>query len=318
MSSFSLRTGARFVAATLFVAALAWSAGANRAVAQQAAPLQWKFAAGETLHYRMTQNMKMGMVMGEREMGSTMRQDIDMSWAVKEVADDGSASLEQKIDRMRMKMDMAGNSMEYDSASTAPPQGMAAMVAPVMKELTKAAFDVKMTPRGQVSEVQVPASLLDALKNSQGAAMMGELLSEKGFKQMIEKGSLVLPEKLAEGTTWNTEVKIENPMFGSQIVTTTYAYKGSREVDGRTMEVFEPKLTMNFAGGANSPATLKVSKQDSSGEILFDREAGRLASSKINMNMALDVTTQGNSFTQKIDQVIEMRYVSEDELKADK
>ena len=64
---------------------------------------------------------------------------------------------------------------------------------------------------------------------SPGAAAMGYLASEDGFKHLVQQGSLTLPEELTEGKEWTTKVDVKNPIVGTQTIETTYVYKGSRE-----------------------------------------------------------------------------------------
>src|SRR5688572_27733298 len=103
--------------------------------AQAADPLHWKFTPGLTNRYRMTQNTKLAMNTGP---GGNVQTDskmtLDLSWTVEEVDDDGSAVLNQRIDRMQMKISTgAGQSTEIDSASDEPPQGQAATLVPLVK-----------------------------------------------------------------------------------------------------------------------------------------------------------------------------------------
>lgn len=283
-------------------------------------PLAWRFTVGETHHYRMTQTMAMTMQLGPQgNQTSDVEQIIDMSWKVLGVDENRIASITQKIDRMRMKLKVGGGqSFDYDTLSDKPAQGMAAMLAPVMKQLTKTSFDVKMAPSGKVLEVNVPDELIDALKNSPGAAMVGEMMSKEGFKQMVEKGWLVLPEKLEAGTKWDTAIEMKNPMVGTQTIRTTYEYKGPRVGDGKNLEAFAPTIDMSFgAEGAPGGVSIKVTKQGSSGEILFNRDAGRLESSKINMDLTMAVAAAGQNMTQVMKQVVEMKYLSADEVEAE-
>jgi hypothetical protein len=306
--------------ASLFrIASLAMFLLAGWAVtsAPAAEPLRWQFTAGDSHHFQMNQEMKMQMQLPTGNVSTTMNQIIDMTWDVTGVDDDGIASVQQKINRMRMRMAMPqGQQIDYDSSSDAAPQGFAAMLAPMMKEMTKAVFDVKMSPQGEILEVAIPEGLIKALKGSPAAQMMGDMASEEGFKQMIEKGSLKLPETLEKGVTWDSEVKLKNPMFGTQTVTTTYEYIGPREVDGQVMEVFSPTLNMEFGDGAGANgAQIEVTGQKSEGEILFNRNQGFLESSQINMGMDLKIKVAGQEINQAIDQKISLKHLTDEQVR---
>lgn len=285
------------------------------AVAQAADPLTWKFNAGDEHHYKMTQDMQMSIQSAGQQTDMNIKQDLYMTWKVEELLDDGSANLTQKIDRMKMTMKMQGQTLEFDSAEPDKSQGpLANQLAPLFKALTSTSFDVTMSPRGEITDVEIPKELIEAIQSSPGAATMGDLASEEGFKNLVQQGALTLPEQLDEGKQWSNKVEVKNPMFGSQTVETTYEYKGSREVDGQTMEVFAPTMVVDFGENAG-PVKVEVVGQESSGEILFNRNEGRLQKSDIKQGMDLKTTIGGQSNTIKIDQNIQLQWVSPDEMK---
>jgi hypothetical protein len=280
--------------------------------AQAADPLHWKFTPGLTNRYRMTQNTKLAMNTGP---GGNVQTDskmtLDLSWTVEEVDDDGSAVLNQRIDRMQMKISTgAGQSTEIDSASDEPPQGQAATLVPLVKALTAEPFTVTMTPRGEITDVNVPESIVEALKNQPGAAQMGDLATPEGFKKLVAQASFVLPEKLAPGVEWKTKTATQAPSIGTQTAETTYRYEGPKEIDGQPLEVFSAKIAVSFAGGQ---LPIEVTKQESSGQILFNREAGRLESSNIKQLTNVKITVGDNTVDQTIDQNVEMKWVPEKE-----
>jgi hypothetical protein len=75
------------------------------------------------------------------------------------------------------------------------------------------------------------------------------------------------------------------------------------------MEAFEPEIKMTF--GEGGAAKVEVNEQKSSVEILFNREAGRLESSKVEQEMALKITVQGQEIDQKLKQTVTMKWLPE-------
>jgi hypothetical protein len=282
------------------------------APARAAEPLTWKFQVGEGNHYRMTQKMTMDIQIGE---GASETQEItnviDMSWIADEVNDDGSARLTQSIDRMRMMIEPKGrDKVEFDSQSTDEPQGFAAMIAPLFRELSRAKFKLTMSPRGKVSDIEVPESLVKALAAAPGAAAMGDLATAKGLEDTMSRMSLEMPEKLEAGETWTSTSEMNNPALGKQTIKVTYKYVGPREKDGVTFEVFEPTLEIAFAGGA---ATATIEEQKSSGEVLFNRTAGRLESTTLDHMMKLKLAIAGQTLNQTLTQSTEMQWMPAEE-----
>jgi hypothetical protein len=273
--------------------------------------LTWKFAPGLANRYRTSTTMDVTMDLGAGgEQRQTIVNTIDLVWTVDKLQDDGAAVLKQKIERVQMKIAIpGGQTVEYDSKSTDEPQSFAAMVAPLFREMTRAEFTVTMSPRGKISNVEVPESLIAAIAASPGAQLLGDLATAEGFKNMISRSSFELPEKLEPGVEWSTTAEIANPILGKQTIVTTYKYTGPKEVDGVQFESFAPTLTIDFAGG---PAEAKVTKQESSGEILFNRTEGRLESMKLKHNLALTLTQAGKTIDQTIDQNTEMTWLPKD------
>jgi hypothetical protein len=312
MSSHDLSCRLRLSASSLSACVLAVLGSALFvAPADAAEPVVWKFKIGEGNHYRMTQKMTIDIQMGD---GASETQDItnviDMSWIAHEVNDDGSARLTQTIDRMRMTIAPKGrDKVEFDSKTTDEPQGFAAMVAPLFGELSRAKFKLTMSQLGKVSDVEVPESLVAALAASPGAAAMGDLATAKGLENTMSRMSLEMPETLEQGTTWTSTSEMSNPALGKQTIAITYKYVGPREKEGAIFEAFEPTLEITFAGGA---ATATIEEQKSSGEVLFNRTAGRLESTKLDHTMKLKLVVAGQTLNQTLTQSNEMQWIPEE------
>jgi hypothetical protein len=285
----------RFLLAAVAVLSMTMASGAG---AQE--PLRWKFEKGAKFDYDMVQDMTIGSTGGPLgAQNVTMHQELQMTWDVQEVNKDGDAVIQQKINRVKMKMALPApvGAIEYDSTSDKPPVGPAAMLAPMYTAMTKGAFIITMTPRGEIKDVKIPDEVVAALKASPGAAAMGDMATAEGFKKMISQGSLVLPENAPkEGEEWSTKVEVNNPAAGKQIVETTYRYEGTKEVEGVKHAEFQPTIKMNFEG-----AQVKISEQTSDGEILFNVAEGRLDSSKLEQHVTIDQPGGGQT---KIDQEI--------------
>ncbi len=122
--------------------------------------------------------------------------------------------------------------------------------------------------------------------------------------------TLQLPEKLDDGAEWTMKLDTASPLFGTLTAETTYKYEGPKDVDGQACEAFSPTLTMKFDGG---PAKIEVADEKSSGEILFNRAAGRLQSARIEHSVQLTITSpQGEELKQELDQTVETKWAETD------
>jgi hypothetical protein len=288
----------------VLVALACWAALSSTCRAEE--PLRWKFKVGEQLDYQLTQDMNMDMDAGPTgQLHTSMNQVMNMQWDVKGVDDQGNAVVEQSIKRIQMKMTApGGQGFDYDSASEGPAVGMAAMIAPMFEAMTAGAFEVTMTPRGEVSDVRIPPDMAAAIAKGPGGAG-GEKAAIDQFKAMITQGAFVLPENPpTPGEEWTTKVDVKNPAGGNQTVETTYKYEGSRDVDGTTFAVIRPSLKMELAG--NAMMQMKVKEQSTDGEVLFNEEAGRLHSMSIDQDLTIDVGVGGQTMPGTIKQKVDV------------
>jgi hypothetical protein len=279
----------------------------SQTIAQEA--LRWKFKEGEKLDYTMVQDMTIGTQGGPAGgQNVTMRQEMDMTWDVVGVNEEGDAIIKQKFEQIKMKMTLPPplGGFEYDTKSDAAPAGPAAMLAPMYKKMTESEFELTMSSRGEIKDVKIPDEVLKTLQNSPGAAQLGEMATPEGFKKMIAQGALVLPENPPQpGEEWSNKVEVNNPMAGKQIIESSYKYVGPKEVEGVTYAAIEPTLKMTFEG--TPQIQMKVSEQESGGEILFNIADGRLHSTKLDQKVTIDVTAFGQTMQQKIDQTIDVK-----------
>lgn len=280
--------------------------------AAAAEPPSWKFVPGLKNRYRLTQDMDVSIDLGAGGVQTEQFKNvIDTSWTVAEVQPDGSAVLKQKIDRMRLTITAPGaKAVEFDTKSTDEPDGFAAMVAPLYRAMTKAEFTVTMTPRGKITDVKAPDSLLAAIAAAPGSPLLGELATAEGFQKMVSRSSFEIPDELQPGAEWSTTTEANTPPLGKQTIKITYRYEGPRQKDGVELEAFKPTLEIGYSGG---DSTVKVTKQESQGEVLFNRTAGRLESMQLDHELSQSITTDGKTVTQSLKQATAMKWLAEDE-----
>lgn len=275
-----------------------------------AEPLVWKWQKGDVARYLMTQSMEMDIKAGPAGAATTtMQQEMLMDWEVEEVTEDGVATIEQRVERVVMQNQAgAGQAFKYDSDSDDPPAGMAALVAPAYEAMVEHPFQMLMRPSGEVVEVTLSEELSKALDNLPGGAVSGEMV-----KQMSQQASLKFPsEPLAVGDKWTSTAEVPSPALGKMKVHTTYTYDGPREVDGKTYEAFTPAIAMELAGDAGTTA-IEFDTKESTGEILFDREKGRVYRSRVLQTIDIRVKIGENEIVNTMKQAVELRELAKDE-----
>jgi hypothetical protein len=248
---------------------------------------------------------------GAAAVTSHVTQTMDIEQKVDAVRPDGGADILQTVRRIRMAVKSGNQEVSYDSASRIAPQGFAAMVAPLFQAMTSSAFKVTMTARGDITDVEIPDAMVEALKNSPDAAHMGEMATPDGFARLVKQQAFVIPETLEKNQEWSVTTVVKNAAVGDQTVVTTYRYEGTREEGTDEMDVFTPSLNVSFGGQGANGVQAKITGQESEGEVLFNRTAGRLQSQKLKQGMDIKITAGEHEMVNRIDQIITYQYLSE-------
>lgn len=272
--------------------------------------LRWQWAPGDTSRLLMEQTMDMTMNGGPMgPIKSATVQKMLMTWTVKSGAEDAT-QISQSTDRVMMKMDgPMGQGFAYDSAEETAPVGMAAMVAPMFDALVASDIVLTVSDRGEVRNVTLPDELKQAFDRMPGGAASADMIT-----QMSQQGMLKFPEHALEvGDTWTETTEVSSPQMGAMKINATYRFDGMKEVDGRTLAAITPSLTMEVAdpNGQAMPVTFET--RESGGEILFDNEAGKIVSSRIDQTTDVIVSVQGQQMRNEIQQSTTVRVLGDNE-----
>jgi hypothetical protein len=275
--------------------------------------LRYKFQPGDKLPYALEQKMSMNMMAAGNAINMDMTQLMDMTWNIKSVDKEGKAKMSQTFDRVRLTMNTANGKMEFDSKEAKAPEAPGgAAIAELYKALVGAEITFTMDPRGQISDVNIPTKLTEAMKNSPAAAGAGDMFTAEGMKRMINQSGLTLPEKAAtKGESWDTTAEIK-ALFGKMQVVKHVTYDGSTTREGVKAAEFQikPKVTIESDPNAQISATLK--SQDTNGKAYFDLTTGRLLECNVSQTMELELKAMGQVIEQKINQTVKMTLTGKD------
>jgi hypothetical protein len=266
--------------------------------------LRYKFKPGDQLQYELRQDMTMAMNVGGMNIDMQMNQTIDVSWNIRAVDQAGNAKMTQKFERVRFTMEGGPiGKIAYDSKDGKDPEGpFGQAMGPILKAMAGSEFEMTMTPRGEIKDVNVPEKITDALKNLQGAAGFGNMFTEERLKQMTGQAGLQLPvEAVAKGKTWSSTLAMKMP-FGKMTVNNLMTYEGPASREGKNLERVTIKPTVTLEGDGAAAIDVKIKSQDTMGAAYFDNTAGRLVETNLTQNMEMEVSVAGQNFTQVIKQ----------------
>ena len=293
--------------ALIVVAAAAAAIVASHAVAQE--PLRWKLNVGDKLEYDTSQNSIVtikGAPVGDISL--TTRQQMDMTWDVTEVNEQGDAAIQQKVERIRVSMKRpTGQSIDYDSNAKEGTAGAAATGTALFEALKKADFRFTLTPRGELKDIKVPDEVVQAFKNSPQAAQLGDQITPEGIQKMLMQDVILLPEKVpTAGDTWTAKSEMSIPSVGNQIVDTTYKIEGTKDVAGKKHAVISAERKIGIAKAENQLLQVEIKDQTADGQALFNTDEGRLSSMTLKQMVVMTASAAGQSIEQSLDQTSEV------------
>jgi len=271
--------------------------------------LRWKFQAGQVLNQKFEQDMKIAMTIGTQNVDTHMKQTFDGVWRIGAVDNQGVAEVVQEFTRVRMDMKAPGGvGFVFDSDKDEPPTGIGTMLAPALKAMAKAKFTMKMTPQGEVQEVQVSQETVDALKSMPGASQLGGAFTKEGLINMVKQGSTRFPtEPVQKGASWTNTLETVLPQLGKLEALSNLVYAGSENVEGKPLERINVDLTTKILPQVGALAQVSIKDQKAQGAIYFDNVAGRISHTAMLQHMTMAVAIGGNNVEQKIEQRISVR-----------
>lgn len=276
-----------------------------------AEPIVWKWAAADSARYQLTQTTKMTVNAGSAgTVANSSRQDTLIRWSVDGTPADGPTKLRQATERVVVKhTDSMGQGFAYDSSDEDPPAGMAALVAPMFEAMIENDMLLTMLGTGEITGVEMSEELAEAFERLPGGAVSGEMVTK-----MTKQNAVSFPAKPLEvGDQWTTVKEVETPQIGTMKVSTTYTYDGPREIEGRQFEAFTPVVAIERVGEGPSGVEATIETKEAVGELLFDREAGRLHTSSIAQIMEVRVKLGDKELVNEVQQSIAMRRLDEGE-----
>lgn len=258
--------------------------------------LRLKFANGQRFDYQVALDTTYTIVGQKGE--SSWTHALEVSWQVSSVDGEGVADASYLVHRLRTTLAPAGQAqMQADSANKNQGGPLADLMAPLFDVIIDKPIRMKIHPTGEISDVQLPRGMAEELKKIAASAAQS-LFSEDFLKQVIQASSPDFsPKPVSIGQTWTTTRETTNPKLGKQTTKTTYKYEGLEKRGDRKLAKISPRAEISFDAAKNAEGSAEIAKQNTSGAIYLDVEAGKLVESDVKSRMTLNCTLMGNKFT---------------------
>jgi hypothetical protein len=276
-----------------------------------AVTLEWKFAAGDEENYRLTQSAKVSSGEGDAlKQFAAIEQELDIKWKVLEVDEQGTATITVQIAAMSMLASGPdGQEVRFDSESTDEPQGYAAILRPLGKRLSESEVQMKMSSRGEVTDVKLPDELSEAVKSVPGGKKFAEDGGVTSFESLARLGAPIMfpVEEMTAEASWKEAREIELPVLGK--VASEFVYTIEEPIAEDRVSI-DQVLKLD-ASKAEGDLRLKLVNQESAGTIDFNVAEGRPELSNLSYRAEFEQKSQGQS-RMKLEHTIEFRRVVDD------
>lgn len=280
------------------------------AFAQDASKFESKFEEKKAFYQEMvtdvTQTIK---VQGGTDLNQKHVQTFLFAWTPEKFdKDKGTWTLKQKIEGIKMSIDIAGNPINYDSTKTESVATTNPGLAEFYKNLIGTEFTVTLK-NGVVEKVDGKDELLKKLgsANAQMEALLKKVLTDEAVKQMADPTFGITPSKeMKKDESWDRKAPINLGPIGSYDLTYKFTYKG-KDAEKKDFDRIEVLPTMTYKapteGGDGLLFRIKggtlATEDQKPGFILFDPKAGRIVQSQIKVKLKgqLNVTVGGTDTT---------------------
>jgi hypothetical protein len=273
--------------------------------------LEWKFAAGDEESYRLTQSAKISSGEGDvLKQFAAIEQELDIKWKVLEVDEQGTATITVQIAAMSMLASGPdGQEVRFDSESTDEPQGYAAILRPLGQRLSESEVQMKMSSRGEVTDMKLPNELSEAVKSIPSGKKFATDGGLASFESLARLGAprLLPTEEISDEKSWKEQHEIELPVLGKVASEFVYAVEEPLAED----RVLIDQVLKLDASKAEGDLRLKLVNQESAGTIDFNVVEGRPELSNLSYRAEFEQKSQGQS-RMKLEHTIEFRRVVDD------
>lgn len=250
----------------------------SQPVHQEPEPLQWRFTPGQVLNIKMEQSTEVSSSVDQRSQSTRNQMTLWMTWQVEQVDDDGTATVTQTIDRIRLSAEIptpSGDELaEFDTDSPDGLKGVSRTLHQLVSPLVGTSCTLTLKSNGDVAKVEIPESSMEILRNAPSSMQIRNVLTERGIRELFGRSGLVFPDQdLSEKPEWVIQRELEN---GIGKFSQTQSYR----IDSTSTD--QATITMNGTlAPLDQKATDALQEFKSAATYQFDTAQGHLTHSQL-------------------------------------
>lgn len=266
--------------------------------------LRWKFEKDKPIYQEMTSKTSQFMKVMGMEVNQTQEQTFYFSWTLKDQDKDNNLTLVQKIEGVKLKIDIAGNPITFDSNN---PSSANTSLAEFFKQLVGAEFTLTLDKDMKVTKVAGRDEFLKKLgqANQSMEPLLKRVLNEEALKQMADPSFGFLPGKpVGKGDTWTRESKLSLGPIGGYKNTFKYTVESIEnniaKIKVESTLVYEAP-TEAGEGLPFKIKSAKLSSKEAGGTITWDVSKGRFDTQEMKIKLEGELDIEISSTVSKVE-----------------
>jgi hypothetical protein len=265
------------------------------ASAADATTLKWKFEKDKPFYQEMSSDTTQTMKVAGSDIKNSQKQTFYFSWTPKEQDKDGNWVINQKIEGVKMKIEISGSPpIDYDSTK----EGAASTpLGDFFKVLVGSEFKLTVDKDMKVTKIEGRDDFIKKLggANPQMEPLLKQILSEDALKEMADPTfAAVKISEVKVGDTWDRKSKFDMGPIGRYQNEYKYTYQGKDQANAKldrikvdTTVKYEKPDDAAFGGGLPFKIkTADLAAKNANGFVLFDNEKGRVEGSEANLELS--------------------------------
>jgi hypothetical protein len=287
----------------------------------QEATLKWDFdklkdgTTFKSFYQEMTTETVQTMKVMNSDIKQTQKQTFYFSWTPVEKKDDNWV-IKQVIEGVKMRIEIGGQPIEYDSTTTKE-GGTSSALGDFFKALVKSEFRLTLDKDFKVIKIEGREEFVKKLTaaNPQMETLLKQILSDDALKQMADPTFAAVPNaSKKKGDSWEKTTNLDMGPIGKYENKYKYTYDGkSTTKEKEKLDVIKVETTLGYkppdekAASGGLPFKIKsadLTSKNATGTILFDAEKGRVVEQEmsVELNGKLTIEIGGQATVVTLDQ----------------
>ncbi len=243
--------------------------------------LRLKFTKGVVYFLEMETMTEQKMKVMDQDVNQNQEQTVVIQVSPEALLDDGDWLVGVQVVGMKMKINIGGNKVEFDSTKNEPASPMVSSFDAIVKTQFKATFGPNGELKRFIGRDEMLKKLAIASPGQDGP--LKSLLTESALKKMFTPIGDFLPDRPGRvGTHWNRQGEVDLGPVGKYVYDHQYTYHDTirevHEIRAKTTMKFQPPPKNNGALPFAIVA-VKATKSVGQGAYHFDASIGRLKES---------------------------------------